>query len=148
MKVSCKLLFVSAFLVGFTALFAQQITNPATMTAYKSALSDLRGARAYLESFGPTNQVNNQEMHAMTELDNAMREIEKAGVQDNKSLQKPTIAKDMSKKDRYTKALSLAQTAYSTVSSNPTGDPTRDKHIKDHISEASETMKAIVKEMK
>ena len=147
MRVSRKLLLLFLLLLVSATLLAQAAPNPASVAAYKNALANLRMARSYMNQLGPNDHIDNQEQHAVAEMDYAMREIEASGVKDDKSINdNPAIAHDLVKSDRYVKALSLTQTAYTYIEKSPSGDAVRDSHIKDHIKAAVETIKVIQKE--
>src|SRR5271170_956642 len=71
------------------ALFAAAPTwadNPGKHPAYLHALSDLRDARAHLEHFSG-DPVDQQEEHAIVEIDKAINEIKHAAIMDGKDIQ-------------------------------------------------------------
>jgi tetratricopeptide (TPR) repeat protein len=80
--------------------------------AYLHALSDLRFARAHLEKFSQSEAVNEQELHAIAEIDDAIKEIKAASIDDGKNLKDhPVIDAALKKTDRYHKALELLEKA-------------------------------------
>ena len=76
--------------------------------AYLRAMSDLRFARAFIDRFRPEEAVNDQERHAIAEIDAALREIREAAIDDGKKLDEhPPIDLTLIKTDRYRQALEL-----------------------------------------
>jgi hypothetical protein len=79
---------------------------------YLHALSDLRYARAYLDRFTPNDQINDEEQHAIAEIDETIREIMLASIIDGKDLHDhPPLDMHLRKGDRYHKALELLDQA-------------------------------------
>ena len=73
------------FLAACTALtFADE---PGRHPAYLHALTDLRHARAHLGQLAPTDHMDNEEQHAIEEIDKAIWEIKHAAIDDGKELE-------------------------------------------------------------
>jgi hypothetical protein len=53
---------------------------------YLHALSDLRLARAYLDRLTPSEHIDDEQMHAIREIDAAIQEIKKASIDDGKDI--------------------------------------------------------------
>jgi tetratricopeptide (TPR) repeat protein len=84
---------------------------------YLNALADLRFARAHLDKLSPSDEANDQELHAIKEIDAAIREIKTASIDDGKALSDhPIIDISLKKTDRYHKALELLDKASQDVS--------------------------------
>lgn len=84
MKV-CKSVFVClALCFSFAAVSvpSQAQEHP----AYLHALSDLRLMRAYLDRLTPNDRVDDESMHAIEEIDAAIREIKEASIDDHKDV--------------------------------------------------------------
>lgn len=90
--------------------------TPGKHPAYLHALSDLRYARGFLDRLGPDDAVDNDSMHAIQEIDAAIREIKHASIDDGKDLSDhPKIDAHLAKTDRFHKALELLDKAHSDV---------------------------------
>jgi len=91
--------------------------TPGKHPAYLHALSDLRDARAHLDRLTPTDRLDNEEEHAIREIDTAINEIKKASIDDGKDLHDhPPIDAHLGKKGRYHKALELLDRAHHDIS--------------------------------
>jgi len=72
------------FVAACTALtFADE---PGRHPAYLHALTDLRHARAHLESPAASYHMDKEERHAIEEIDRAIDEIKRAAIWDGKNL--------------------------------------------------------------
>jgi tetratricopeptide (TPR) repeat protein len=90
--------------------------NPGAHPAYLHALSDLRDARAHLDKLAPTDHLDNEEQHAIKEIDDAIGEIKKASIDDGKNLNDhPPVDAHLDKKGRYHKALELLDRAHHDI---------------------------------
>jgi tetratricopeptide (TPR) repeat protein len=106
---------LALFLAVFAAMsFAD---TPGKHPAYLQALSDLRHARAYLDRLTPSDHLDNEEEHAIREIDAAINEIKRAAIDDGKNLSDhPAIDAHLDRKGRYHKALELLDKAHHDVS--------------------------------
>ncbi len=86
--------------------------NPGSHPGYLHALTYLRHARAHLDRGTPSDHLNAEEQHAITEIDRAIDEIKRASVDDGKNLNDhPPIDQSLGRKGRYHKALELLELA-------------------------------------
>jgi tetratricopeptide (TPR) repeat protein len=91
--------------------------TPGKHPAYLHALSDLRDARAHLDRLTPTDRLDNEEEHAIKEIDAAIGEIKHASIDDGKDLNDhPAIDAHLDKVGRYHKALELLDRAHHDIS--------------------------------
>jgi hypothetical protein len=82
--------------------------TPGKHPYYLHALSDLRYARSLLDRLSPSDKVNDEEQHAINEIDKAINEIKQASIDDGKSLEDhPRLDMKLGHRDRYRKALEL-----------------------------------------
>ena len=96
------------------AASAQQVPGP--HPAYLHALSDLRMARAYLDQIA-WPPVQNDEEHAIREIDAAINEIKRAAIDDGKGLNDPfPIDTSLSPHNRFRKANELLWKAHNDLS--------------------------------
>ena len=91
--------------------------NPGKHPAYLHALSDLRDARAHLETVSSSDVAAQEAMHAIEHIDQAIGEIKKAAIMDGKNIQDhlPVDAK-LARTGRFHKAQELLDKAKSDVS--------------------------------
>jgi tetratricopeptide (TPR) repeat protein len=90
---------------------------PGDHPAYLHALSDLRDARAHLDRLTPSDRLDNEEEHAIREIDAAINEIKHAAIDDGKDLHDhPPIDVNLGRKGRYHKALELLDRAHHDIS--------------------------------
>ncbi len=91
--------------------------NPGKHPAYLHALSDLRDARAHLETVGAGDVVAQEAAHAIEHIDKAIGEIKKAAIMDGKNIQDhvPVDAR-MERAGRFHKSLELLDKARHDVS--------------------------------
>jgi tetratricopeptide (TPR) repeat protein len=83
---------------------------------YLNALADLRLARAHLDKLSPSDMANDQEVHAIKEIDAAMHEITMASIDDGKAVgDHGPVDVNLKKTDRYHKALELLDNATKDV---------------------------------
>ena len=117
--------------------------------AYLQALSELRFARAHLFKLTPNDIINDQEQHAIAEIDAALREIRAAAIDDGKNLDEhPPIDLTLIKTDRYHQALELLQKAGADVSheeDNPATQGLQHRALM-HVNAAQETLTALMRE--
>jgi hypothetical protein len=109
---NCALmLFVVAVCSAFT--FADE---PGAHPAYLHALTDLRHARAHLERMTPNDRVDDEQQHAIDEIDKAIGEIKHASVDDGKNLNDhPPVDSHMDRAGRYHRALELLDKAHNDI---------------------------------
>jgi hypothetical protein len=105
------LLFV---LAAFTTLtFAD---DPGGHPAYLHALTDLRHARAHLERGTWSGRMDQEEDHAIAEIDKAIWEIKQAAIDDGKNLNDhPPVDTHLGHRGRYHRALELLDSAHHDV---------------------------------
>lgn len=126
-------------------------THPATEhPAYLHALSDLRFARAHLDKLGPNDAVNNQEQHAIAEIDAAIGEIKTASIDDGKKLNEhPPIDASLKKTDRYHKALELLAKASQDIRRKEDDKAAQDLQSRalEHIGSAEKAVHEVLEAM-
>jgi hypothetical protein len=107
-----------AALVFFVAVcaaltFADQ---PGKHPAYLHALTDLRNARAHLDRLTPSDRMDDEEQHAIAEIDKALGEIKRAAIDDGKDLNDhPPLDAHMGHRGRYHRALELLDKAHNDI---------------------------------
>jgi hypothetical protein len=105
------LLFVA---VCATMTFAD---DPGRHPAYLHALTDLRHARAHLERLTPSDRMDNEEEHAIAEIDKAIGEIKRAAIDDGKPLgDHPAVDAHLGHAGRYHRTLELLDKAHHDIS--------------------------------
>jgi hypothetical protein len=108
----CALL---AFLIALCAAvsFAD---GPGRHPAYLHALTDLRHARAHLQSPAPTYHMDKEEEHAINEIDRAIEEIKRAAIDDGKNLNDhPPVDARMDRAGRFRRAMELLDQAHNDI---------------------------------
>jgi hypothetical protein len=99
--------------VCFAVTFAD---DPGAHPAYLHALSDLRHARAHLDKLTPSDRIDDEEQHAIDEIDKAIGEIKRASVDDGKNLNDhPPVDVHMDRRGRYHRALELLDKAHNDI---------------------------------
>jgi len=102
-----------AIVASATITFAD---TPGPHPAYLHALSDLRDARAHLDRLTPSDRLDNEEEHAIREIDAAINEIKRASIDDGKDLHDhPPIDAHLTRTGRYHKALELLDRAHHDI---------------------------------
>lgn len=113
--------------------------EPGKHPAYLHALTDLRHARAHLDKLSPSDQIDNEEQHAIDEIDKAIGEIKHASIDDGKDLNDhPPVDAHMGHKGRYHRALELLDKAHNDIAreeDDPSVRGLRDRALH-HIDEA------------
>ncbi len=90
--------------------------EPGAHPAYLHALTDLRHARAHLERMTPNDRVDDEQQHAIDEIDKAIGEIKHASVDDGKNLNDhPPVDSHMDRAGRYHRALELLDKAHNDI---------------------------------
>ena len=85
-----------------TCASAVYADKPGHHPHYLHALSDLRHARAYLDKLFMSEQRDDMEEHAIRKIDDAIREIKHASIDDGKNLNDhPPIDTHLKRGDRY-----------------------------------------------
>jgi tetratricopeptide (TPR) repeat protein len=112
-----KLNRIAALLVLIPALaLLSRADDPGRHPAYLHALTDLRHARAHLERLSPSDRVDNEEEHAIREIDAAINEIKQAAIDDGKNLNDhPGVDAHLGHKGRYHRALELLDKAHHDI---------------------------------
>jgi len=113
--------------------------EPGRHPAYLHALSDLRDARAHLDRLTPSDRLDNEEEHAIAEIDRAIAEIKRASIDDGKDIHDHMpVDAHLDRRGRYHKALELLDKAHNDVAreeDNSFAHGLRDRAIH-HIDEA------------
>jgi hypothetical protein len=115
MKTMRHCILLAFFLAVCAALSSAD--TPGKHPAYLHALTDLRHARAHLDRLTPSDHLDNEEEHAIREIDAAINEIKQASIDDGKNLNDhPPVDAHLNKKGRYHKALELLDKARHDIS--------------------------------
>jgi hypothetical protein len=102
-------------LVAFFAMLGVA-QEPGIHPAYLHALTDLRHARAHLESMAPTHHMDKEEEHAISEIDKAIDEIKRAAIDDGKNLNDhPPVDTRLDQNGRYHRAMELLDRAHNDI---------------------------------
>ena len=113
--------------------------KPGRHPHYLHALSDLRHARACLDKLAMNEHRDEMEEHAIRKIDDAIREIKHASIDDGKNLNDhPPIDTHLMRGERYRKALELLDAAHRDVTmeeDNPQAQGLQGRVIA-HIDEA------------
>jgi hypothetical protein len=117
MKNVYRLLFaVFALLLALPILGSAKPAPPREHPAYLHALTDLRHARAHLQR-PDGGELRQQERDAIHEIDEAIKEIKKASIDDGKDLDDhPPVDAKMDWRGRLHRALELIDKAHHDVS--------------------------------
>jgi hypothetical protein len=117
MKGVLKLSFaILGFLLAIPAVLSATPAPPREHPAYLRALTDLRHARAHLER-PDGGELREQEKKAIHEIDEAIKEIKKASIDDGKDLNDhPPVDAHMPWGGRLHRALELLDKAHHDVS--------------------------------
>jgi tetratricopeptide (TPR) repeat protein len=90
--------------------------EPGKHPAYLHALTDLRDARAHLDKLTPSDHMDNEEQHAIDEIDKAIGEIKHASIDDGKDIHDHMpVDAHLGHKGRYHKALELLDRAHHDI---------------------------------
>lgn len=122
--------------------------EPGRHPAYLHALDDLRDARAHLDRFSPDERIDNQQQHAIDEIDAAIGEIKHAAIDDGKDLRDhPPIDAHLKRADRFRKALELLDKAHHDIDKEEDDARTRGLQYRalQHIDEAHHTVDRIIR---
>ncbi len=121
--------------------------DPGLHPSYLHALTDLRHARAHLDRLTPNDRIDNEEQHAIDEIDKAIGEIKHASVDDGKNLNDhPPVDAGMDRRGRYHRALELLDKAHNDIASeedNGWARGLRDRALR-HIDEAHRIVDHII----
>ena len=129
---------VALFLIALCSAvtFADE---PGRHPAYLHALTDLRHARAHLESPAATYHMDKEEQHAIEEIDRAIEEIKRAAIWDGKNLNDhPRVDAHMDRAGRFRRAMELLDRAHNDIAreeDDPSSRGLRNRAIH-HIDEA------------
>lgn len=138
-----------AVLVFFAALctaltFAD---DPGRHPAYLHALTDLRHARAHLGQLTPSDRIDNEENHAIEEIDKAIGEIKRASIDDGKDLNDhPPVDMHLGHRGRLHRALELLDKAHNDIAreeDDPASRGLRNRALH-HIDEAHHIVDRII----
>jgi enoyl-CoA hydratase/carnithine racemase len=119
-------------------------------SGYMHALTDLRLMRAYLNRWGDNDRVDEESEHAIAEIDEAMRNIREARIDDHKQLNDHReIDFHMSPPERYHKALEAGRAAAEDVGSEGEWgeQPGLKERVHDHVEAANHIVEHIVHRM-
>src|SRR5271163_198794 len=135
---SSMLQIVAAAAVALFVAAPTWADNPGRHPAYLHALSDLRDARAHLEHLS-SDPVDQQEMHAIDQIDKAINDIKHAAIMDGKDIQEHMpVDAHMVRDGRLHKALELLDKAKRDVSGEEDQPDTQGLQLRviHHIDEA------------
>jgi len=121
--------------------------EPGRHPAYLHALSDLRHARAHLGRLTPSDRIDNEESHAIEEIDKAIGEIKHASYNDGKDLNDhPPVDMHLGHRGRLHRALELLDKAHNDIAREE--DDPRSRGLRDralhHIDEAHRIVDRII----
>lgn len=145
----CKPFFLAVSL-GFTAAIGSVPSHAQEYgrhPAYIHALSDLRLMRAYLDRLTPSEHVDDEQMQAIREVDEAIRVIKEASIDDRKDLRDHMpIDAQIRPADRFRKAREAGGAAFHDVNEEEDNGYARGlKHrALDHIARANEIVDHIM----
>jgi len=145
MKILSKFSLMFLLLAVFASLAAAD--EPGRHPAYLHALDDLRDARAHLDRFSPDERIDNQQQHAIDEIDAAIGEIKRAAIDDGKDLRDhPPIDAHLKRADRFRKAVELLDKAHHDIAKEEDDPGTRGLQHRalQHIDEAHHTVETII----
>jgi hypothetical protein len=145
MKVFGKLPLLFLFLAAMALVASAD--NPGRHPYYLHALSDLRDARAHLDKIGADDRIDNEEQHAIEEIDHAIDEIKRASIDDGKDIHDHVrVDLHMPRRGRVRKALELLDKAHHDVAQEEDDPNTRglQERALRHIDEAHHTVEHIV----
>jgi len=116
MKNFSRIALLILLVAGFGAIQNANADTPGKHPYYLHALQDLRDARAHLDKLAVDDQIDNEQEHAIREIDAAIGEIKKASIDDGKDIHDhPAIDAHMKRTDRFHKALELLDKAHHDV---------------------------------
>lgn len=152
MKICKPLFVVFALAVGLTlGVSSAQAQVPGRHPAYLRALSDLRLMRGYLDRLTPSEQIDEEQQHAVDEIDAAIREINQASIDDGKDLRfHPPIDARILPENRYRNAREAGNAAWHDLDRDEDNDFARGlKHrAMDHIERANHIVDHIIDRLK
>lgn len=137
--------FLALFaLLGFGAIQSKAQNHP----AYLHALSDLRMQRFYLERASPNPVFDAERQHAIEEIDDAIREIKAASIEDDKNINfHPPADVETTPGNRYRKAREAGNAAWQDIhreEDNGYAHGLKHRALK-HIEEANHTIDHIIR---
>jgi hypothetical protein len=138
-----------AVLVFFLAVCAALTfaDDPGRHPAYLHALTDLRHARAHLGRLTPSDRIDNEENHAIEEIDKAIGEIKHASIDDGKDLNDhPPVDMNLKHRGRLHRALELLDKAHNDIAreeDDPASRGLRNRALH-HIDEAHRIVDHII----
>jgi hypothetical protein len=113
------------------------------------ALADLRHARAYMENAPGNGAMHEEERQAIYEIDQAVNEIKRAGIDDGKDIHDhPPIDPRMDWPGRLERTRSVLDAAEHDVARGVAADRTLEKlrdHVMEHTSKARHHVNELVK---
>jgi hypothetical protein len=141
-----------AIAVAVCSLFALAATpsraqDHGNHSGYMHALTDLRLMRAYLNRWGDNDRVDDESQRAIAEIDEAMRNIREARIDDHKQLNDHReIDFHMSQPERYHKALEAGRAAAQDVGSEGEWgeQPGLKERVRGHVEAANQIVDHIV----
>jgi len=140
---SSVLSIVAAATVALFAAAPTWADSPGKHPAYLHALSDLRDARAHLEHLS-SDPIDQEEEHAIAQIDKAIGEIKHAAIMDGKDIQDHMpVDAHMVRDGRFHKALELLDKAKQDVSGEEDQPDTQGLQLRvlHHIDEARRSVK-------
>ncbi|MGA2982189.1 MAG: hypothetical protein ABSG32_00145 [Terriglobia bacterium] len=114
MKILIRLTLLSILTATFAGMALAD--KPGHHPHYLHALSDLRHARGYLNHLAANEKRDDEELHAIRKIDDAINEIKRASIDDGKDLNDhPPIDTHLKRGERFRKALELLDSAHRDV---------------------------------
>jgi hypothetical protein len=146
MKLKTSPLLLALLLLLISPAFAPKADAQPPHPAYIHALTDLRLARTYLDRLTPSERLDDAQVQAVHELEQAISEIKAASIDDGKDIgyHAPIDAR-IQPRDRFAKAHEALDAAMHDVQ-QPESDPRTQalqRSIINHISHAITTVRAI-----
>lgn len=146
---ACRFVFLAValcftFAIGSVPSHAQEYGRH---PAYIHALSDLRLMRAYLDRLTPNEHIDDEQMAAIREIDEAIRLIKEASIDDRKDLRDHMpIDAQIRPADRFRKAREAGGAAFHDVNEEEDNGFARGlKHrALDHIGRANQIVEHIM----
>jgi len=138
--------------IALVALLAPSASRQTTASAqgahphYLHALSDLRLARAYLDRLTPSEHIDDEQMHAIHQIDDAIKDIKLAAIDDGKNIDAHApVDANIQPRGRFSKAREALNAAMNDVNREEDDPHTRglQRRSIDHIQKANEIVQHI-----
>jgi hypothetical protein len=114
MKIVIRFMLLTLLIA--TCVGVASADKPGRHPRYLHSLTDLRHARALLDKLAMNEQRDEMEQRAIEKIDDAIREIKRASIDDGKNLEDhPPIDAHLRRGDRYRKVLELLDAVHRDV---------------------------------